>query len=254
MLLAFLLTGFSLGCLFPPFLGSPLLGNSLVLLLLGSSLHLCPLGSVLLALPLTLGFVLLVAAVLNGGRHMTPFHNVGVPFLGLVKLVPCMCTLGTALQPAVALRSTLNVRESNTGFRVLADDDTLQQRLALHRCARQVVLVGDESKLGRLKPAFHSRLRYLAPRNDICVPPLTKRVARMFGECTALQPAITLDRTLLVRESNTAFRVLADADALRQTLALHRCARQVVLVGDEAKLGGLEATVRSDWSWWQLWS
>merc|ERR1712167_540104 len=44
MLLAFLLTGFSLGCLFPSFLGSPLLGNSL-------------------ALPLTLGFVFLVAAM-----------------------------------------------------------------------------------------------------------------------------------------------------------------------------------------------
>merc|ERR1719230_861201 len=104
-----------------------------------------------------------------------------------------MCNLGTALQPAVALRSTLYVRESNALLCGLAD-------------------VGDEPKFGRLNTAFHSRLRYLAPRNDICVPPLTKRVARMFGECTALQPAIALGRTLLVRESNTAFRVLADAD------------------------------------------
>merc|ERR1712227_710671 len=44
MVLGFLLPGFSLSCLFPPALGSPFLGNSLVLLL-------------------TLGFVLLVAAV-----------------------------------------------------------------------------------------------------------------------------------------------------------------------------------------------
>merc|ERR1712023_500778 len=44
MVLGFLLPGFSLSCLFPPALGSPFLGNSLALLL-------------------TLGFVLLVAAV-----------------------------------------------------------------------------------------------------------------------------------------------------------------------------------------------